>query len=156
MHRRYEDYIFHSLAACGLAVLDPQHAFLTRADLWSSPHSAVNDFNLAEIETGIRARGYVIFILTDGIPCATRSLRDIEARLEYITGKTVRRVVTVSTFIKPAEPKAATTREREGAFEHARLRKVAAQTLPDHDCPMRREIMSARRAVGYAEAEGRT
>lgn len=151
MHRRYDDYVNQTLSAAGFVILDSRRAFLARPDLWNSQHSAAADFNLAEIEYALKSRDRsVILAMADGIPLATRSLRDLAIRIEYITGRPVAEVVTVATFLRPAAPKLPTVAEREGDFELERLRRLAKEALPDHDCPHRRQILAARESVGVA------
>lgn len=151
MHRRYSDYVYQSLSASGLVVLDPRQAFVSRRDLWASMQSAAQDFNLAEIEGELKSRGAVIFALADGVPVATRSTDNLAKRLEWQTGRPVTTVEVVSGFAKPRQvPEMPTTRQREKADDQAQLRKLAAQEPPSHDCPLRFQILDAREKLGAA------
>ena len=140
--------IYPALSTSGLAVLDYRHAFMTRPDLFSSLKGAMQDFNLADIERGLRARGSIIFVLADGIPVATRSLDDLAKRIEWQTGRKVDKIERVDTFTTPAAaPVMPTMRERETADDKVRLRELAEQEPPSHDCALRRDILAAREAL---------
>ena len=123
--------------------------------MFGSPQDAM--FSLAGFEAllrpykGLHKLAVQFHGFDSSVLVGTWSLDKIGARLNWLTGLTVEHFETWRDRPQPApkqsEPDGA-ARERA---RQAELKKLAALELPTHDCPMRGEILSARKAVGYAK-----
>ena len=144
------NYAHQCLASSGLAVMDSRIAWQLRPDLWSTGHDCACDRWTTTTADG--ATRYTVHM--DGLGAVhvlARSRDQLEQRLEWITG---RNVTDVSPFQeKPVlessnngQAFAAQMRETERLDK---LRTLAAQELPTHECHTRREILRARAELGH-------
>lgn len=146
-------YVTQSLAHSGLALANTEWAFKLRPDLWASAQGCMIDFgevyqkgDLANLAIMANVHRLSVTILGSDRPAQVlaRSLDNIEQRIEWLTGA---RVVSVETWQDAPRPdQAPAVFEARNAKDEKlkRLRLMAEEDPPSHDCARRREILAAR------------
>lgn len=153
MSSRSVSYARQCLAAQGFVILDPRLAYELRPDLWAGGQDCAITFSRRQLLEGTQR----IVASVDGygsVLIAARSLDNLAQRLEWIVGAKVSelRPAPVESVAQPAPGQLRQEQAAKEAERLARVRKVAGEELPNHDCNMRREIIAARRELGLAEA----
>lgn len=144
------NYLVQALGATGFCVLDTRIAFELRPDLFASQQEALA--TLREPNPPIRGVHRVTAEISGfgKVLVLTRSMDRLAERISWVTGREV-----VSVGMAPPRPKAeatptaATTAGAEARQRREKLRALAAEDLPAHECVRRKEILDAR-----AEIEG--
>lgn len=146
-------YAFDCLAASGLAVMSSAIAYELRPDLWACVEDCARTLSTrAEIPGTQRLK--VTFSGYGPVLVLARSLDNIEKRLEWIVGQPViriRQAEGVADPVAPPDPLRIEQAAKE-ADRKARVRKMAGEPLPSHDCHQRREILAARQELGLPVA----
>jgi hypothetical protein len=148
MNSKLRNYAIQQLAATGFAFLESGIAFKLRPDMWSVPLNCACDMGIGQDdEAELMRMGASLFFAnvigrTAALRGCARSLRDIENRIEFVTGLVVASVVTVETFSEKTkiEPPIKTN-------EITEIQKLAAKELPVHNCPLRSQILNARQKL---------
>ena len=146
-------YAFDCLAAAGFAVMSPAVAYSLRPDLWACVQDCARTLGAkAEIPGTLRMTAVL-----DGVgqvPVLTRSTDQLAKRIEWVTGHKVSDLRPARP--EPVAPEVPSHLSQEKAAKEAermaRVRKLAGEALPTHDCEFRREIVAARRELGMPEA----
>lgn len=159
---KFVTYAYQQMAGSGFAVLSPQVAATLRPDLFSGGMEASGwlgeaHHHFAVTRPGvIRLRAKLPELANQAAPVIvlTRSMDDLARRIEQVTGF---KVQSLAPDV-PAKPKPAPSpvAGRDLAAERLdKLRKLAAQELPAHECAIRKEIIKARQELQrLGEAEG--
>lgn len=148
MNSKLSRYLTEALAASGCAVVDYRTAYALRPDIWATPLNAGGDFSytpekLDQLLERLGAKLYVVdFADGSSARVAARFAHMLAERIEWLTGRAVRKVRTYEAA-KPetAATQAMTPRQKK---REAKLRQLAAQEPPTHDCPLLRQILAAR------------
>jgi hypothetical protein len=153
MPSRSVSYARQCLAASGIAILDPRIAIELRGDMWASLQDCAITFSRKQVLEGTQR----LVATVDGygpVLIAARSLDNLAQRLEWIIGREVSdlRPAPVESAAPPAPGLLRQEQAAKEAERLARVRKLAGESLPGHDCELRREILAARRELGLAEA----
>lgn len=133
-------YTHQCLAGAGFAVINSQIAWRLRPDLFATGEDCA-----AEMRKRVEADGVVKLVATieDVGDCRVlaRSARNLAQRIEDVVGF---KVTAISEYAEPAmiQVTARTVDPRDAQL--AKLRALAAQDLPAHECHARREILAAR------------
>ena len=146
MSTKTKQYAIQSLAACGFAVMRSTVAWQLRPDIWSSAQECGMDFSRIDVEG---AQPISVTLAGIGIvPVLARSLDRLAERIEWITGHQVLKVEAGQTA-SPTNSSLQTIPEAQKATAKKleNTRALAAQEPPLHDCPLRREILAARREL---------
>lgn len=151
MSTKTQQYANQCLASAGFAIMSPVFAWQLRPDLWASPQDCGVSF-----ASGIPADGAkrLLARFADGTqaPILTRSMDLLEKRIEWVAGQ---KVVSLSDPKQPEQSRvirAPTDVERQAEANRAKLRDLAAQEPPAHDCAMRKDILAARKELGLKAA----
>lgn len=147
-------YMYDCIAATGFAVMSSKIVYELRPDLWSCAQDCALTFRVPKNVYGVQ-RMTATFEGYGDVLVLARSLDNLAQRLEWIVGRPV-------LSLKPAEPEAPPV-ERVDCFKQQeinakesasqeRVRKLATQVPPSHDCHQRREILAARKELGMSVA----
>ncbi|MDD2701576.1 MAG: hypothetical protein PHH36_10090 [Sideroxydans sp.] len=149
MNSKLKRYATEQLASTGFVLLHYQTAFKLRPDIWATPTNCMCDLNIGkEDELALHRLGAVLFKASssgqNATMCgATRSMIDLEKRIELIAGVTLANVVSVDTF-QIVAPKAMAPVKPDDTTE---LQAIAEMELPVHDCAQRKRILRARQTL---------
>lgn len=139
-------YASQCMAGAGFAIMDSRLAWQLRPDLWASAQDCAlsggwkQDMpGASRMQADIEGLGLVAVL--------TRSADNLAQRIEWVTGAKVKDVQEAPAA--EDQPKASSQSWQEHAKRAAdeklaRLRELAAQEPPSHDCHVRREILRAR------------
>lgn len=150
MSQTSQRYAIDSLASTGLVVQHAQLAAKLRPDLFAS-HIP---FGLAGVVVGIaRARGAKAYKAhADGFnePLIVWSVSpaNLAQRIEWIVGVRVIEVVQDIESTRPPQPAPEPQKPNYEAERRQKLEAIAAQEPPAYDCPLRGQILLARRELG--------
>ena len=146
MTTKTKQYAIQSLAACGFAVMRSTVAWKLRPDLWGSAQECGVSFAKVEIEGTLRLT--VTLAGVGAVPVLTRSMDRLAERIEWITGAKVEGIEEERPTTRDASAQpAAIESQRVAADKLDRLKALAAQEPPSHDCALRRDILKARADV---------
>ena len=147
-----EDYIGQQLGAVGFVLCAPRISFMLRRDLW--PTAAMCDATspAAKKYLGALASKMLLTLFTfegEGLTGfgAAFNAEQLEKRIHDMYGIDVE-ITVVDSLMQPApvqpghDPQAHAARVRDENLK--KLRKLAVQELPSHECSLRREILAAR------------
>ena len=147
MSNPYHVYVHSQLAAAGFCILSSTWAWRLRPDLWSTAQACAGDYRRTTVEGAHRRRA----TLADGsdVGVLARSLDALNLRISWVTG------LEVTALAPEAEPATASeqadasafaqqARARQAAEKLAKLKALATEDLPAHDCFQRRAILKAR------------
>ena len=160
MNSKVARYLTESLAASGCAVVNSQIAYRHRPDTWATPTNCGGDFSftptkLSQIIQRLGAALYdVDFADGTSAPVAARSTHMLAERIEWLTGRAVLAIRPYMALSPVANATRSMTPRQQERME--RLKQLAAQEPPAHDCALRREILAAREKVSRLEAGGNT
>jgi len=146
-------YTHQCIAASGIAVMDSRIAWELRPDLWSGAQDCLMTFRKNQNPDGVQ-RMMAMFEGYGHVLVLTRSLDNLEKRLEWIVGRPVLALQPAESEAQPVVREDFTRRE-VNAKEAARLeqvRKLAKEVAPSHDCQHRRDILAARAELGLPVA----
>ena len=146
------DYIHQSLATAGFAIIDVEMAATLRPDIILNGVCAASDIGAIHarnalnnipglIRLRVKLAGQDRMMLV-----VTRSTDMLADRIQWITGGVVEVLEpeeAVPVPVSEESPIVADARKRE-VERLAKLRALAAQEPPAHECHMRREIFKAR------------
>lgn len=144
------DYCTLQLSAAGFALLNPRAAMRLRPDLWPNAGMVcAGEFGQQKHQPPQMAAlfpGAALYMAhIDGlgaIPVLAYSTDELERRINWMTGYRVERL----DAFQSKEP--TVTPIRDGIARHQarmeKLRHLAQQEPPSHDCHLRREILAAR------------
>lgn len=149
MSSRSVSYARQCLAASGFAILDPRIAYELRPDLWASGQDCAITFSRKQVLEGTQR----IVATVEGVGqvvVAARSLDNLAQRLEWIIGRKVSDIRPVVAEAAPQEAPSLLRQEQAAkeTYRLARVRKMAGEALPSHDCQHRRDILAARAELG--------
>lgn len=152
MDNRARQYCTEQLASNGWVLTSTYFACLVRPDIYGFAQAALalTSQAMAQELKLMQAKPYkVTFDDGNEAMCYSRAAANLAQRIEWIVGVSVREVSTVidsepAIHAKPAPSLV----DRERAARLVSLRKFAEQELPGHDCPLRGEILNARRTLG--------
>lgn len=144
------DYLAQSLAATGFAIVDSQWAYTLRPDLWSTGQECVMDFRPQKILTLERTKRMIATIDGRQIPLLARGTKDLVNRIEMLTGAKVENLTVDSLPTAAATPARRSEPLQKAADRREKLRQLADQVPPAHDCSLRKEILAARAELGMA------
>lgn len=137
-------YATQALAACGFAVMASVVAYRLRPDLWASGQDCAFDFK----GSGLLIDGaFRVMAIVDGVgtfPVLTRSRDQLAQRIEWVTGFKVERIEDEPAAQDAAPTNQVTAAEIRAREQLARIKALAAQELPAHDCALRKDILAAR------------
>lgn len=152
MNKKCERYVVEALASTGFAMINPQIAAKLRPDLWRSVQDAAlslpNDY---EIEKWLADHAKVIFKFSgshSGYGGCFNVNRLEERALELYGLRLNFTRVTAEELLGPPAPSATTAFSQRLDDNVEKLRKLANQVPPAHDCPLRTEILNARYQLG--------
>lgn len=153
-------YAQQQLASTGFVLVDSVLASELRADLFPSGLDASTQFAEARQRnafTGLRGSLVRLTATIAGrsnpVELIARSTDRLQQRIRELTGYEVTSLKPAAPVEAEAERAARQARAGQSAGEHAsqirlaKLRQVAQQELPLHDCPLRRDILGARRTL---------
>jgi hypothetical protein len=155
MSERTTTYALEAAAAAGFAVMHIRVAAMLRPDLY--PHgNACRDFSQNITLPGAKAMKVKLDGLGEPVPVLTRSTRRLAERIEEVTGISAfvigEMVAAPPQALPKGDPLAAEARRRN-EDKLAKLRELAAQDLPSHDCSLRHEILAARTELARLDPE---
>lgn len=154
MNSKLRRYAIEQLSSTGFVLLDSKHAFALRPDIWSTPIDCGVDLTLTQKDEMELLRLNVVLFkavsvgLGLSIRGATRSMRDLERRIEFVTSLIISNVTVVDDFslsVKSHDPVRIETPIKQDNIEA--LRALALQDPPSHDCALRKEILRTRQAL---------
>lgn len=139
-------YAGSCLSGAGFAIMHPPIAWQLRPDLWTTGEMCVQSgWNIkmpgtVRMLADLEGYGQVLVL--------ARSIDNLAQRIEWIVGAKVKDVQPAPD----AQPKAADHPWEEharkvAAEKLAKLKKLAAQEPPTHDCHLRKEILRARKEL---------
>jgi hypothetical protein len=137
-------YATQCLAASGFAMMGAVVAYRLRPDLWASGQECAFDFKPGTRVEDI-ARMLAIIPGVGNIPVLARSTDQLAQRIEWVTGFKVEKIEDepVATAA-PTQAPVNLESQRRAAEKLERLRELANQRMPEHDCARRKEILAAR------------
>lgn len=167
MNTKLKRYAIEQLASTGFVLLDYQTAFKLRPDIWATPTNCMCDMNIGkDDEVALQRLGAMLFTAKEAvhgvaIHGATRSMRELEKRIELIAGIVAMDAASVASFTaKPVrQHPIASNAKPDNTIE---LQEIAAMELPKHDCALRKNILRARQElverenIGQIRARGMT
>lgn len=86
MSTKTQQYAHQSLAACGFAVMNSQVAWRLRPDLWASAQDCGMDFTSKLSIPDTQRLSVKLLGLDTPVVVLTRSLDQLEQRIEWVTG----------------------------------------------------------------------
>lgn len=151
MDNRARQYIHEQLASHGWVLISPRWAAITSPGLYGGGQAALGLLSGSGLEL-LNAKPYrVLFEDGSDATCWSRSPDSLARRIEWICGVPVYSVTPImETAQEPPKPMPRAA-EREQQARIDRLRKLAAEEPPAHDCRRRDEIMQARHELGVAQ-----
>ncbi len=151
MTTKTRQYAIQSLAACGFAVMRSTVAWQLRPDLWSSAQECGIDFSGKVALDGVTR----VNVTLDGVgvvPVLTRSMGHLAERIQWVTGHMVLKIEEEQPAAPVQEKPPLTEGQKKAAERLQELKKLAAMELPAHDCALRKDILAARRELGWKVA----
>ena len=141
-------YAAQCLSGSGFAILDSRIAWQLRPDLWASGQDCAMSGWAIEVPGTVRIS---VEIAGYGrVRILTRSTDNLARRIEWIVGAKVEHLEEVSEAEKPSDHQVewrSAVAARAEAERLEKLRALAAQELPSHECHLRKEILRAREEV---------
>lgn len=160
---KFVTYVHQQLAACGFAVLSGTIAATLRPDMFATGIDASSELGEANRRNAFTSLPRVMRMVVklDGLALPlvvlTRSLDDLERRIEQVTGFKVLSLEPEEKASPKMQPAPAPTRPDHLPERLAKLRALAAQELPTYECSARTEIIKARQELdrmGAADGVG--
>lgn len=143
MSTKSKIYAHQALAATGFALMHSMAAWRLRPDLWPTGQECALDLkrNLAVDDT--------IALVADieGIGPArvlTRSTDMLVQRIQWVTGLTVHSIESEKVQDGPKRAERASAAQQQHDENLEKLKRLAQQEPPTHECNLRREILRAR------------
>lgn len=159
---KFVTYAYQQMAGSGFAVLSPEVAATLRPDLFASGNDAAGYLSQANAHRqfhGLRGVSRLVAkiggVANQGAPIIvlTRSMDDLERRIEQVTGF---KVIGIEPEVSTMQSAAATVTPSPAAvLDHEaerldKLRAMATRELPNYHCTDRTEILKARRELEAA------
>lgn len=141
-------YVAQCLAGSGFAVLDSRIAWQLRPDLWASGQDCAMSGWAIDVPGTVRMSAEIAGY--GRVRILARSADNLAQRIEWIVGAKVEHLEAVSEAEKPSDDQAAwqsAVAARAEAERLEKLRALAAQEVPGHECHLRKEILRAREEV---------
>lgn len=153
MNHKAEQYITYALASTGFVLIDQRIAVMLRPDLWRSVQDAATSLpnDVYEIEKWLADHAKVLFRFSgshSGYGGCFNVNRLKERALELYGLRLNFTRVTAEELLGPPAPSATTAFSQRLDDNVEKLRKLANQVPPAHDCPLRTEILNARHQLG--------
>jgi len=153
-------YATQALAASGFAILGSQVAVAMRPDIWSSAMECSGDFVTAKQRNafaaipGVHRRQVKLAGVDRPLMVLTRSLDMLEKRIEWVTGFKVETLTDeeLPEPVRTVTPAPVVEAKRSEESRIARLRDIANEKLPTHDCQLRKDIIAAREELAQQAA----
>ncbi len=152
-------YLHSQLAATGFCIVDASMAYLLRPDLFSGASAASGAIMTARKRGAIKAANATEHVVelkgrAGGLQLLARFTDGLEARIAETTGLTVTAIRSPARLPQgmreaQREHVAVANADRVREAKVAKLRELADQELPAHDCAIRKQILAARRDLAY-------
>lgn len=149
MDNRSTTYVSQQLAYTGFVLTSVYHAHKLRPDLSDSAQAAIGLLGISKEFFKIRLFNVRHFNakFNNGLDCEvwSRSSTRLAERIEELTGWQVSSIDEIfETDRVPTRSKSELAQEQAKADHITKLKKLAEQEPPAHDCSNRREILAAR------------
>jgi hypothetical protein len=163
MHKsRIEFYIGQQLASSGFVLCEPAIAYKLRKDIWPSGQSCGLDFLSPSVKAALANMANIMFKFEGsgvrGFGGAATMTRLVE-RIHEVTGLNLEvEAITRADLLGEAKTTQAALaisneHERKERERIEKLKALAAQEPPTHDCAHKREILIAREKLARMEVE---
>lgn len=156
MNHKAEQYITQALAATGFVLVNPQLACMLRPDLWRGVQDAATSLpNGDDIEKFLADHTRILFTFAgshSGYGGCFNVNRLEERALELYGLRLSFTKVTAEELLGPPAPSTTPAFSQRLDDSVEKLRNLAAQVPPAHDCPLRTEILNARHQLGMEAA----
>jgi len=145
-------YLTQSLASSGLALANSEWAFKLRPDLWVTAQDCAYSFgmdcqnpsgDLASVPN-VHRLAAMIAGADRPVNVLARSTNMLDKRISWLTGARVESIGAWQEAPKAARVAVVSDEQHNQDEKLRRLRELAEQEPPDHDCLRRRSILAAR------------
>lgn len=144
-------YPYDCIVASGFAIMSAAIAYELRPDLWACLEDCKRTLD-TRVKTLGTQRLVVTFERLGSVMVLARSLDQLPQRLEWIAGSKVIDIRQAAD--EPLQDERPDPLRQEQAAKEAdrlaRVRRLAKEDPPSHDCHQRREILAARKELGMA------